>query len=221
MAKKNKQPAAEPVQSKELIAEEELASADGDVNIVAKAWDFLSSMKLGIVLLLVLALVSIVGTIFPKNPVTGQQDFVKFYNNWFFRILMATLALNLLVCSLNRLRHITGTLRGPKPMVSDAFLRNLKTSDAFQIKEESGIVALRLQDILRRKGYRTFTDNTASKSYVAADRGRWGILGPYLSHISFFIMIVAILVKFSGFVGFEGDLAAKRVPPPAVPRISL
>ncbi|MFZ5641435.1 MAG: cytochrome c biogenesis protein ResB, partial [Bacillota bacterium] len=59
---------------------------------------------------------------------------------------------------------------------------------------------------LRRKGYRTFNESRDGTTYIAADRGRWGILGPYLSHISFIIMIVAILFKFSGLVGFEGDL---------------
>jgi len=205
MAKKRKQSVAEPENS---AGEEELTASDGDANIVGKIWDFFSSMKLGIILLLVLAVVSIVGTIFiPTDPATGQQDFLKFYNNWFFRILMALLALNLLVCSLHRLKHIASTLRGPKVPFSEAFLKNLKTGAAFQLKEDTGAVTGRIEEDLRRNGYRIFNESKDGVTYIAADRGRWGVLGPYLSHISFIIMIIAILFKFSGLVGFEGDLA--------------
>lgn len=206
MAKKKKQSVTEPVKRND---EEELPASDGnDGNIIGTIWDFFSSMKLGIILLLVLAVVSIVGTIYiPKDPMTGQQDFTRFYNNLFFRILMSLLAFNLLVCSLNRWKHIISTLKGPKLQVGESFLKNLKTGAVFQLKEDAGATAGRLQDILRRQGYRIFNESREGNTYIAADRGRWGILGPYLTHISFIIMIVAIMLKFSGLVGFEGDLA--------------
>lgn len=206
MAKKKKQSVTEPVQRND---DETLPAADSsDDNIIGMVWDFFSSMKLGIILLLVLAIVFIVGTVYiPPDPQTGQQDFAKFYNNLFTRGLMALLALNLLICSLNRWRHIISTLKGPKLQVADAFVKNLKTGAVFQLQESTGTVAGRLQEILRQKGYRTFHEDQEGCTYIAADRGRWGVMGPYLTHIGFIIMIVAIMFKFSGLVGFEGDLA--------------
>lgn len=205
MAKKKKKSVEEPVGR---IEEEDLSTTGEDANIIGKVWDFFSSMKLGIILLLVLAVVSIVGTIYiPKDPMTGEQDFTRFYNNLFFRVLMALLALNLLVCSLNRFKHIVNTLKGPKPQFSEAFLKNLKTSDVFQLKENAGTAAGRVQDVLRRKGYRVFNSSDNGATFIASDKGSWGVLGPYLTHIGFIIMLVAIMVKFSGLVGFEGTLA--------------
>ena len=80
-------------------------------------WRFFSSVKLTIVLLILLAIVSIFGTLIPQG-----QEAVEFagslgptmlrflstlqlfdmYNAPWFRLVIAFLALNLIVCSINR-----------------------------------------------------------------------------------------------------------------------
>lgn len=80
-------------------------------------WEFLSSVKLTIVLLILLAVISILGTVIPQGE--GAVEFAKtlspatfrflstlqlfdMYNAPWFRLLIAFLALNLIVCSINR-----------------------------------------------------------------------------------------------------------------------
>jgi len=177
----------------------------GPKNIVNVVWDFLSSMKLGITLLLVLAVVSIVGTIWvPVDPFTQQPDYLKFYNNPLFNMLLGLLALNLLVCSLNRWKVITSTLKGPNVNIPENFIKNLKSGAGTKIGADVSDAAQRVKDLLKKKGYRVFSSEGEDMFKVASDRGHLGILGPYLTHLSFFIMILAIMIKFSGLVGFDG-----------------
>ena len=81
-------------------------------------WDFLSSIRLTIILLVLLAIASILGTIIPQQE--GAVRFIQelspglvrlldslqvfdLYHSIWFRLLTCCLALNLIICSLNRL----------------------------------------------------------------------------------------------------------------------
>ncbi len=202
--------AKKPVESE--IEDQNAAPPDGtggsaDSNIINVVWNFMSSMKLGIILLLILAVVSIVGTLWvPTDPMTGQPDYLKFYNNPFFNILMGLLALNLLICSLNRWKSVANTLGGPKTDISEGFVKNLKSGASAKVKQGPAQAAQKVADLLKKRGYRVFSKQDGDTYKIASDKGHLGILGPYLTHISFIVMIVAIMIKFSGLVGFEGGL---------------
>ncbi len=202
-----KKPAGSGIEEQNVLPGE-TGTGPSDDSIINKAWNFLSSMKLGITLLLVLAVASIIGTIWvPKDPFTGQPDYLKFYNNPIFNILLALLALNLLVCSLNRWKAVKNTLQGPNVDVSENFIKSLKSSSSVKVKNEPGQTAEELKGLLKKKGYRVFSRQEGDTFKVAADRGHLGILGPYLTHLSFFVIIVAVMIKFSGLVGFDGTFA--------------
>lgn len=179
-------------------------------NIIDVVWNFLSSMKLGIVLLLIMAIASIWGTIFIPKDQFGQEDYVRFYNSLPFKLLMGLLCLNLLVCSLNRWKAVMNTLRGPKSDVSLNFVKSLKSSASIKLKSGPAQVAESVKGMLRRRGYRVFENNEGDTVRIASDKGHLGILGPYLTHLGFLIMLVAIMIKFSGLVGFEGTLAGSE-----------
>jgi len=80
-------------------------------------WGFFSSVKLTIVLLIILAIVSILGTVVPQeqgaaefarrlNPAMLQiftsLDFFDMYHSIWFRVLIGCLAMNLVICSVDR-----------------------------------------------------------------------------------------------------------------------
>jgi len=204
---KNKKAADTSNEERNLENAEPAASAQ-QKNIVDVVWDFLSSMKLGIALLLIMAIASIVGTIWiPVDPYTGQEDFVTYYNAWPFRILMSLLALNLLVCSLNRWKSVTNTLKGPNSDFSDKFVKNLKSVKNVKLNEQPAQAAGKVETLLKKRGYRIFSNNEGEDIKISSDRGHLGILGPYLTHLSFIIMLVAIMIKFSGFSGFDGMMS--------------
>lgn len=206
MAKDRKK--AEPGIEEQAAGPGEPGNAAADNNLVNTVWNFLSSMKLGIILLLVLAVASIIGTIWvPKDPFTGQPDYLKFYNNPLFNILLGLLALNLLVCSLNRLKGVVNTLKGPKPDFSENFVKNLKSGASLKLKTPPEQAAERVMALLKKRGYRVFSKQEEDSFKISSDKGHLGIFGPYLSHLSFFIIILAMMIKFSGLIGFDGTFA--------------
>lgn len=197
----------------EIEVEEQNVSPGGpkdsvkETSLIDAVWGFLSSMKLGIILLLVMAISSIIGTIWVPKDQFGREDFVAFYNSPLFRLLMGLLALNLLVCSLNRWKVIVNTLKGPKSDVSLNFIKSLKTAQSIKIASDPSAVGEAVKGLLKKKGYRVFGSTDGDTVKISSDKGHLGILGPYITHLSFIIMIVAIVIKFSGLSGWEGTLA--------------
>ena len=81
-------------------------------------WNFFASVNLTIVILLSLATASIIGTIVPQNgkpdfyfhkygevlyKIFSALDIFDMYRSWWFRLLIITLVINIIVCSINKL----------------------------------------------------------------------------------------------------------------------
>ncbi|WP_418790413.1 cytochrome c biogenesis protein ResB [Phosphitispora sp. TUW77] len=171
-------------------------------NIIDIIWNFFSSMKLAIILLLVLAAASIIGTIWVPLDIYGQPDYLKFYNHPVFNIILILLALNILICSFNRWKSIASTLRGPSIAAAENIVK--RSGETFKIKAEPAKAAEKVKELLLGKGYRIFESHEGEVYKIASDKGHLGILGPYLTHLSFFVIVVAVIIKFSGLVGFDG-----------------
>ncbi|MGD9325065.1 MAG: cytochrome c biogenesis protein ResB, partial [Desulfobacterales bacterium] len=111
-----------------------------------KIWDLFSSVKLTVVLLLALALTSIIGTLIPQNE--SPQAYVKafgtflyrffdilgffdLYHSWWFQALMLLLALNVLVCSIDRLSVTWRIIFPERPKFDLARFRRLEPKEEF------------------------------------------------------------------------------------------
>ena len=108
----------------------------------AVLYDFFRSLKLTIFLLILLAVISIVGTIVTQNATPQEYvqrygsnlyevlDFFSLfdmYHSWWFQMILVFLVINLIACSLQR---FPGTwnqvVRGPRPGgLEDSMLRVL------------------------------------------------------------------------------------------------
>ena len=103
------------------------SSAHKNSNMV---WNFFSSVKLTLVLLIILAIASLFGTLIPQQE--GAVEFARgispgmfqllsslnlfdMYHSSWFRIIIGLLALNLIVCSVNRLPATLKLFRAPPP----------------------------------------------------------------------------------------------------------
>ncbi|HET7317754.1 MAG TPA: cytochrome c biogenesis protein ResB, partial [Nitrospirota bacterium] len=111
----------------------------GIVEIVAdKVWKFFSSVKLAVVLLIILAIVSVIGTVIQQNQAPEQylreysQSTVQFfemlgffdmYHTWWFVLLLFLFTANLTVCTLDRLPHTLKIMTAPLKPIDDNSLR--------------------------------------------------------------------------------------------------
>jgi len=190
------------------------------------AWDFLASIKLAIVIFALISLTSIVGTVLEQQAdpsrniqimsklfgdslgptlftVFDKLGFTDMYHSWWFIGLLIFFAVNLVVCSLERLPRIWKLAREPINPMTEEQLRKFPILKEMLLKgnpdkiRDSVVSALtstgyKCAEIREDKGYQFFTQ-----------KGSYSRLGVYITHFSIlFILIGAILGIKLGFNGF-------------------
>ncbi len=186
-------------------------------SVLEKTWDFFSSVRLTVVLLLTLAATSIIGTLVPQNASPAEYfqtygpflfrlfsllDIFDMYHCWWFQLLLLLLTANILICSLNRL---SGTwkivfVKNP-PFVLERF-RKLENKAVFtDSRPLDTLKDLYVSKVKRRFRY-VRTEETGKGFCIFAEKGRWTRLGVYAVHFSVVLLLIGALI--GSFFGFEG-----------------
>lgn len=188
-------------------------------------FSFLSSLKLTIILLIIIAIASILGTIIPQQYEGGESfrhlspGLVKVFNSlqlfdmyhsvWFI-ILMGLLSLNLIVCSLNRLPASWKLFSNiPSPDRRKPF-ENLPPESVILIEKDRNEVINSVENFLRRKYKKIRRKDTASTAFFYGEKGAYSNFGVYIIHLSILIIItgaiIGSLLGFNAFVNIaEGE----------------
>lgn len=180
-------------------------------------WKFFCSVKLTVVLLLSLAFTSVIGTVIPQNesPDAYLQAYGAFryqllnalgifdmYHSWWFQGLLLLLTVNIVVCSIDRLRGSWKVIFNRNPQVNPQ--RFAKRSDARSFTDKRDVDELvRVYEpvVARRFGYcRVIRADGGAAIY--GEKGRSSRLGVYIVHLSVIFLLVGGLV--GSFFGFEG-----------------
>jgi cytochrome c biogenesis protein len=179
-------------------------------------WRFFSSVKLTIALLILVALTSIVGTLVPQGresmdfaqrlspPVLGLFNFLDLFDMYhavWFRVLMGLLALNLIVCSVDRFPGAWKRFRTlPKPDRRGPF-EDLPPEQAFTVPVDYHHASRRIGDFVARRYKRVATKEGESAYHLYGEKGRYSHFGVYLVHLSVLVILAGALV--GSFLGFE------------------
>lgn len=183
----------------------------------SSVWSLFSSVKLTIALLIVLAVASIVGTLVPqreeavgfaRNLSPAMLEFFRslnlfdMYHAFWFRLLIGLLALNLLVCSIDRFPHTWKRFRArPSPDRKKPF-EGLPESQTALVQGNLEDAAQRVSRLLGNRYKRLQTKEDKDGRYFSADKGRYAYFGVYVVHLSVLIIIIGALI--GSFFGFEG-----------------
>jgi cytochrome c biogenesis protein len=186
---------------------------------------FLSSLKLTIGLLIIIAVASILGTIIPQQydggasfrhlspgllkAFTFLQLFDMYHSVWFI-VLMGLLSLNLTVCSLNRLPISWKLFRKtPSPGRGKPF-ENLSPERVLATEKERNEVIRGVEKLLHRRYQRASRKDTANTTFFYGEKGAYSRFGVYIIHASIMIVItgavIGSLLGFDAFVNLpEGE----------------
>ncbi len=181
-------------------------------------WAFFSSVKLTIVLLILLAIASVIGTLIPQISQREGVEFAKnlspqmlrFFNtldlfdmyhaSW-FRFIIGCLAMNLIICSVNRFSSIWKLFRTmPRPDRSKPF-EHLPPEQAFVVQGKFEEVSEQISHFLKKRYRKTSAKGAPDTYYVYAERGRYSRFGVYIIHSSVLLILIGAL--FGSFFGFE------------------
>jgi cytochrome c biogenesis protein len=200
-----------------------------DISTYSLIFDLFRSVKLTIFLLILLALVSIIGTVIMQNATNEQYvqrygetlyellDFFSLfdmYHSWWFSAILLLLVLNLLACSIHRLPGIWSQMvRGAGPNgLEDSMVRTLPYVEKVRGHGRTS----ELEDQIRAKVKEWHKSVTRIETETAvtlfSEKGRFSRLGVPISHLSILVILVGGLMGslfgFRAFVNIlEGETA--------------
>jgi cytochrome c biogenesis protein len=180
-----------------------------------RLWDLFASVKLTVVVLILLAATSVVGTLIPQNadPVLYVRAYGQFvyrllevlnifdmYYSWWFQTLIGILTVNITVCTIKRWPVIwkivssknlkIGSIENKQPLSEFSDPRNPRELD-------------HLYQAYVGKKYSNFKLESEKKGFrMVAEKGRWTRLGVPIVHFSIVVILVGALI--GSFLGFDG-----------------
>lgn len=180
--------------------------------VVDKIWNFFSSVKVGIWLIVITLIVSSIGTILPQKMYIPQfipaaqyykEQYGAFgelyyflglhelYSQWWYMILVASIGVSLVICSLDRAVPLYRALKTQRVMRHESFIKRQRL---FGITEGENLeqAAKELKNNLQEKRYRIREEDGA----ILAEKGRFSRWGPYVNHIGLIIFLVGAMLRF-------------------------
>lgn len=185
-----------------------------------KTWQTLSSIKTGVVLLIVVVIVSAAGTMILQRPVTDPEEiqrayspqvlaildrlgFTDIFHAWWFVALLALVSLSIIAASVERFPNAWRYFARPYKYPDESFRRGLPLQKQIPIPdEEAGLVAA--ERGLHMLGFRPERVVSHDHLSVFAERNRISEMAVYIVHASL------LLIFFGGIVdalwGWRGNV---------------
>ena len=176
---------------------------------------FFCSLKLTITLLILLAVVSIFGTVIPQR--LADSDYLKhypkdlffllkflgvfdLYHAWWFQLLLVLLIVNLIFCSLDRFPKSWRFIRSPKKWLDPDAVNKYPMREQFVISAKT-FPLKRAEELV--SSYLKHAEKTEKEGRVILfhESGKISRLGVYITHLSVIIIILGALV--GSIFGFE------------------
>ena len=190
-------------------------------------WRTLSSVRLTAALLIILALASVVGTFIPQgeeamefarglSPTTlkilATLGLFDIYHATWFRVIIGLLALNLIVCSIDRFPGAWKRFAArPRPDRQKPF-EKLQPEQSFRAPVPVEAAAQKVRELLSKKYGKVTEKTNPGAVYFYCDRGRYSHFGVYIVHLSVLIILVGALIgSFWGFEAFVNILEGDQV----------
>ncbi|WP_097157498.1 cytochrome c biogenesis protein ResB [Bacillus oleivorans] len=182
--------------------------------IVDRIWNFFSSVKVGIWLIVVTLSVSAIGTILPQEEFIPQNvpagnyyeseygwfgrlyyllGFQDLYGSWIYLLLIASIGVSLVICSLDRVVPLYRALKRQRVIKHEGFMKRqrlyiMAEGEAAKLEETFENIKQNLQ----KKRYH-IRDEDGS---LLAEKGRFSRWGPYINHIGLIIFLIGCMLRF-------------------------
>jgi len=204
--------------SRETSASPSSASALGTIDRILR---WLSSLQVGIALMLILIAAAVIGTLIPQH---NMEEFDRFYarltpaeralyghlglfdvyHSWWFTTAVLLFALNLVLCSIDRFPMTLQYLREPKVSATPLFAQAQPFYMTFSVARHSADVLDQLAHLFARWGWRPRRTPNAPFPTVFGERGVWSRWNFFLVHGSILVILGAAFVGARW--GYEGTI---------------
>ncbi|MGE7905629.1 cytochrome c biogenesis protein ResB [Peribacillus sp. NPDC094092] len=179
--------------------------------IIDKIWNFFSSVKVGVTLIVIALIASAIGTILPQEmyiPSTAtpaehyeleygwfgrvyyELGFHNLYSSWWYLIIIGMLGISLLIASIDRFFPLYRSLKKQGVTRHDGFMKRQRVYGVTKL-EDQDINLEGVKDRLKRQRYHIREEN----GHILAEKGRFSRWGPYVNHIGLIIFLIGALLR--------------------------
>ncbi|MEK3881493.1 cytochrome c biogenesis protein ResB [Paenibacillus sp. PL2-23] len=190
-------------------------SQKSNPSIIDRIWNFFSSVKIAIYLIIVTFVTAMLGTIYPQegsfiNQFDGAAYYEQTYGtpgkwyyelglshtyeSWWFIGLLVMIGTSLVICSLDRVLPLYRALNKQQIRKHHQFILRQKTVYRAEIAGDPKEWVQRFGAELKRKGYRLHVEQGTGTALLA-ERNRFSRWGPYINHIGLILFLLAVLAR--------------------------
>jgi cytochrome c biogenesis protein len=198
--------------------------------LVDKIWNFFSSVKVGVWLIIITLIASSLGTILPQEMYINlppdvyyeqeygwfgklyyQLGFNNLYSSWWYLILIAMIGISLVICSLDRVVPLYKALKAQRVTRHEGFLKRQRIFGINEASSESDYSTIK--EHLKDRRYHIREEN----GDILAEKGRFSRWGPYVNHVGLIIFLFGGMLRFIPGMYVNEDLWVKEGETAVVP----
>ncbi|MFC5650857.1 cytochrome c biogenesis protein ResB [Paenibacillus solisilvae] len=186
-------------------------SQKSNPSVIDRVWNFFSSVKVAVRLIIITLLASMIGTIFTQenafvsfDPSTYYEERYGWIGKWYYKLglsntyeswwfigLLVMIGTSLVICSLDRVLPLYRALNKQQIRKHFQFLTRQKTVFAEDIESNEEEWTGKLAEQLKKRHFRVKQDGAA----LLAEKNRFSRWGPYINHIGLIIFLMAVLLR--------------------------
>lgn len=180
--------------------------------IIDKIWNFFSSVKVGVWLIVITLIASAVGTIFPQQmyipPIMSPAEYYEeqygwlgkmyyelgfhnLYSSWWYLVLIASIGVSLVICSIDRVVPLYRALKTQRVTRHESFLKRQRVFGMTPIRQDA-LPLEQIKEKLIAKRYKIREED----GNILAEKGRFSRWGPYVNHCGLIIFLFAGMLRF-------------------------
>ena len=190
-------------------------------SIVDRVWNFFSSVKIGISIIIAVLTTAAIGTIFPQKfyvPASTEAELAAYYerlygfagkiyynlgfhdmyNSWWFIILIGMLGTSVIIASVDRVVPLYKSLKKQRTKRHVSFMRKQRIYGAGHSANPEEALKIAKDKLMQLK-YNVKVEDGA----LLAEKNRFSRWGPYVNHAGIIIFLLGILLR--GIPGFYVD----------------
>ncbi|MBM7661178.1 cytochrome c biogenesis protein [Bacillus mesophilus] len=182
-------------------------------SIVDKIWNFFSSVKVGVWLIVITLAASSLGTIYPQEmyipPNVTPSEFYKdqygwtgqlyyslgfndLYGSWWYLILIASIGISLVICSIDRVVPLYRALQNQGVIRHAGFLKRQRIFGKTEFQSQQAEAFQKVEENLKKRKYNVRKEEGS----LLAEKNRFSRWGPYVNHVGLIIFLIGAMLRF-------------------------
>lgn len=175
-----------------------------------KVWKFFSSVKLTVFVLIIIASLSIIGTVIEQGKdlefyymeygerwggLIQTLELHKMYNSPWFTALLVTLVINIIACTFDRFPPKWRSVLKEKSSLDTSLIEKLSRNETISIASDVPTIKDKLERLFKKKKYNIrVNDSSDSGLSVYAWKGTMGRFGSDITHVSLLVILLGSII---------------------------